>query len=108
MPVDTQTKPLRVLQEREFRPVGGRQSFKSNARLIASTNLEVEVAIRQGKLREDLYYRINTIRLNLPPLAERVDDIIPLANSFLKKFSAQAGRNISGFTPAAQERLKRF
>jgi DNA-binding NtrC family response regulator len=108
MPVDTQTKLLRVLQEREFRPVGGRQSFKTNVRLVASTNLEVEVAIRQGKLREDLYYRINTIRLNLPPLAERVDDIIPLANSFLKKFTAQAGRNISGFTPAAQERLKSF
>src|ERR1041384_6596483 len=71
MPVDTQTKLLRVLQEREFRPVGGRQSFKTNVRLIASTNLEVEVAIRGGKLREDLYYRINTITLNLPSLAER-------------------------------------
>ncbi len=108
MPVDTQTKLLRVLQEREFRPVGGRQSFKTNVRLIASTNLEVEVAIRQGKLREDLYYRINTIRLNLPPLAERVDDIVPLATSFLKRYVAQAGRNIAGFTPAAQEKLKSF
>jgi DNA-binding NtrC family response regulator len=108
MPVDTQTKLLRVLQEREFRPVGGRQSFKTNVRLIASTNLEVEVAIRQGKLREDLYYRINTIRLNLPPLAERVDDIVPLATGFLKRYVAQAGRNITGFTPAAQEKLKSF
>src|SRR5215212_3797248 len=61
MPVDTQTKLLRVLQEREFRPVGGRQSFKTNVRLVASTNLEVEVAIRQGKLRQDLYYRISAI-----------------------------------------------
>jgi len=108
MPVDTQTKLLRVLQEREFRPVGGRQSFKTNVRLIASTNLEVEVAIRQGKLREDLYYRISTIRLNLPPLAERVEDIVPLATSFLKRYVAQAGRNITGFTPAAQEKLKSF
>jgi DNA-binding NtrC family response regulator len=108
MPVDTQTKLLRVLQEREFRPVGGRQSFKTNVRLIASTNLEVEVAIRQGKLREDLYYRINTITLNLPPLSERVDDIVPLASSFLKRYASQAGRNITGFTPAAQERLKSF
>jgi two-component system response regulator AtoC len=108
MPVDTQTKLLRVLQEREVRPVGGRQSFKTNVRLIASTNLEIDVAIRQGKLRQDLLYRINTITLNLPPLAERVDDIVPLAASFLKRYVAQAGRNISGFTPAAQEKLKSF
>ncbi len=108
MPVDTQTKLLRVLQEREYRPVGGRQSFKSNVRIIASTNLEVEVAIRAGKLREDLYYRISTMTLNLPPLRERVDDIIPLANSFLKRFAAQAGRTITGFSPAAAEKLRSF
>ena len=108
MPVDTQTKLLRVLQEREYRPVGGRQSFKTNVRVIASTNLEVEVAIRAGKLREDLYYRISTMTLHLPPLRERVDDIIPLANSFLKRFAAQAGRTITEFTPAAAEKLRSF
>ena len=108
MPVDTQTKLLRVLQEREYRPVGGRQSFKVNVRILASTNLEVEVAIRAGKLREDLYYRISTISLNLPPLRERSDDIVPLAASFLKRFAAQAGRTITGFTPAAAEKLRGF
>lgn len=108
MPVDTQTKLLRVLQEREYRPVGGRQSFKVNVRILASTNLEVEVAIRAGKLREDLYYRINTISIHLPPLRERPDDIVPLASSFLKRFAAQAGRTINGFTPAAQEKLRAF
>jgi two-component system response regulator AtoC len=108
MPVDTQTKLLRVLQEREYRPVGGRQSFKVNVRILASTNLEVEVAIRAGKLREDLYYRINTISLNLPPLRERQDDIVPLATSFLKRFAAQAGRTINGFTPAAAEKLRGY
>jgi transcriptional regulator with PAS, ATPase and Fis domain len=108
MPVDTQTKLLRVLQEREYRPVGGRQSYKTNVRIIASTNLEVEVAIRAGKLREDLYYRISTMTLNLPALRERPDDIIPLANSFLKRFAAQAGRTITGFTPAAAEKLRAF
>lgn len=108
MPVDTQTKLLRVLQEREYRPVGGRQSFKVNVRILASTNLEVEVAIRAGKLREDLYYRINTISLHLPPLRERPDDIVPLAGNFLKRFAAQAGRTINGFTPAAQEKLRAF
>src|SRR4051812_9837942 len=108
MPVDTQTKLLRVLQEKEFRPVGGRVSFKTNVRIIASTNLEVEVAIRAGKLREDLYYRISAITLHLPPLRDRREDIVPLANSFLKKFAAQAGRTVNGFTPAAQDKLRKF
>jgi DNA-binding NtrC family response regulator len=108
MPVDTQTKLLRVLQEREYRPVGGRQSFKVDVRIVASTNLEVDVAIRAGKLREDLYYRISTITVHLPPLRERADDIVPLANSFLKRFASQAGRTITGFTPAAAEKLRAF
>jgi DNA-binding NtrC family response regulator len=108
MPIDTQTKLLRVLQEKEFRPVGGRVSFKTNVRIVASTNIEVEVAIRAGKLREDLYYRISAITLHLPPLRERREDIVPLANSFLKRFAAQAGRTITGFTPAAQEALRKF
>jgi two-component system response regulator HydG len=108
MPVDTQTKLLRVLQEKEFRPVGGRQSFKTNVRIIASTNIEVEVAIRAGKLREDLYYRISAITLHLPPLRERREDIVPLATSFLKRFAAQHGRTMTGFTPAAQEKIRRY
>jgi two-component system response regulator HydG len=108
MPVDTQTKLLRVLQEKEVRPVGGKTSYKTNVRIIASTNIEVDVAIRAGKLREDLYYRINTITLHLPPLRERREDIVPLATSFLKRFAAQAGRTVSGFTPAAQEKLRKF
>lgn len=108
MPVDTQTKLLRVLQEREYRPVGGRQSFKTNVRIVASTNLEVPVAIKSGKLREDLYYRISTISLHLPSLNERPDDIVPLASSFLKRFASQAGRTITGFTPGAEEKLRAF
>jgi two-component system response regulator HydG len=108
MPVDTQTKLLRVLQEKEVRPVGGRTSYKTNVRIIASTNIEVEVAIRAGKLREDLYYRISAITLHLPPLRERREDIIPLATSFLKRFAAQAGRTMTGFTPAAQEKIRRY
>ncbi|MDX1950600.1 MAG: sigma-54 dependent transcriptional regulator [Verrucomicrobiota bacterium] len=108
MPVDTQTKLLRVLQEKEFRPVGGRTSYKSDVRIIASTNLEVDVAIRAGKLREDLYYRISAISLNLPPLRERREDILPLANSFLKRFAAQAGRSVGGFTPPAAELIRKY
>lgn len=108
MPVDTQTKLLRVLQEREYRPVGSRQSLKTDVRIVAATNLEVKVAIRAGKLREDLYYRISTISLDIPPLRERQDDIVPLAAQFLKRFAAQAGRSIPGFSPQAAEALKTF
>src|SRR5213078_3365873 len=97
MPVDTQSKLLRVLQEKEVRPVGGRVSYKADCRIIASTNRKVEDAIREGKLREDLYYRISAISVHLPPLRERREDILPLVNAFLKRFSAQANRVIRGF-----------
>src|SRR5688500_17045718 len=74
MPVDTQTKLLRVLQEKEFRPVGGRVSYKTDVRIVAATNQEVPVAIRAGKLREDLFYRISAISVFLPPLRDRRED----------------------------------
>src|SRR6185436_2410939 len=70
MPIDTQSKLLRVLQEKEVRPVGGRTSFKTDCRIIAATNRQVEEAIRDGKLREDLFYRISAISINLPPLRD--------------------------------------
>lgn len=108
MLVDTQSKLLRVLQEKEFRPVGGRTSYKADCRVIAATNQRVEDAIREGKLRQDLYYRISTISIALPPLRERREDILPLANSFLRRYAAQAGRNITGFTPAAAEQLGKY
>lgn len=108
MPVDTQSKLLRVLQEKEVRPVGGRTSFKSDCRTIASTNKRVEDAIKEGKLREDLYYRISAISIALPPLRERRDDILPLAASFLKRYAAQAGRALTGFTVAATEQLRKY
>ncbi len=108
MPIDTQSKLLRVLQDQEVRPVGGKVSYKTNCRVIASTNRKPEDALKDGKLREDLYYRISAISVHLPPLRERREDIMPLANSFLKRFAAQASRVISGFTPAAIERLTAF
>jgi DNA-binding NtrC family response regulator len=108
MPIDTQSKLLRVLQDQEVRPVGGKVSYKTNCRLVAATNRKPEEAIRDGKLREDLFYRISAISVHLPPLRERREDIMPLANSFLKRFVAQANRPIRGFSPEATERLTAF
>jgi len=108
MPIDTQSKLLRVLQDQEVRPVGGKVSYKTNCRIVAATNRKTDEAIKDGKLREDLFYRISAISVYLPPLRERRDDITPLANSFLKRFSAQANRIITGFSPAAVDRLTGF
>src|SRR6266404_648232 len=101
MPIDTQSKLLRVLQDQEVRPVGGKVSYKTNCRIVAATNRKTEEAIKDGKLREDLFYRISAISVYLPPLRERREDIMPLANTFLKRFSAQANRVIMGFSAHA-------
>lgn len=105
MPIDTQSKLLRVLQEKEVRPVGGRSAYKTDCRIVAATNRSVQDAIKEGKLREDLYYRIGAITIDLRPLRERREDILPLANAFLKRFAAQAGRPITGFSESAAEAL---
>jgi DNA-binding NtrC family response regulator len=108
MPIDTQSKLLRVLQDQEVRPVGGKAAYKTNCRIVAATNRRPEEAIKDGKLREDLFYRISAISVYLPPLRERREDIMPLANSFLKRFASQANRVIKGFTPSGIERLTGF
>lgn len=108
MPIDTQSKLLRVLQDQEVRPVGGKVTYKTNCRLVAATNRKPEDAIKEGKMREDLYYRISAISVHLPPLRERREDIMPLANAFLKKFASQANRPIKGFSQSAIERLTAF
>jgi DNA-binding NtrC family response regulator len=108
MPIDTQSKLLRVLQDQEVRPVGGKTSYKTNCRLVAATNRRPEEAIKDGKLREDLYYRISAISVHLMALRDRREDIMPLANAFLKRFAAQANRTIRGYTPEAIDRLTGF
>ncbi|HMJ89462.1 MAG TPA: sigma-54 dependent transcriptional regulator [Candidatus Acidoferrum sp.] len=108
MPIDTQSKLLRVLQEKEVRPVGGKTSYKIDCRVIAATNRVPADAIRDGKMREDLFYRISAISVFLPPLRERREDIVPLATAFLKRFAAQANRVITGFSPQAAEGMRRF
>jgi len=108
MPIDTQSKLLRVLQDQEVRPVGGTVSYKTNCRLVAATNRKPDEAIKDGKLREDLFYRISAISVHLPPLRERREDIMPLCNVFLKRFVAQSSRPIRGFTKSALDRLTAF
>jgi two-component system, NtrC family, response regulator len=108
MPIDTQSKLLRVLQEREARRIGGKNNYKIDCRVIAATNRKPEEAMKDGKLREDLFYRISAITVHLPPLRERPDDILPLARAFLHRFASQAGRTINGFDPKAEDLLQKF
>src|SRR6201999_2862317 len=83
-------------------------SYKTNCRLVAATNRKPDEAIKDGKLREDLFYRISAISVHLPPLRDGREDIMPLANSFMKRFVAQANRPISGVSPEAAQRLTGF
>ena len=108
MPIETQAKLLRVLQEKEFRPVGGRTNIQTDCRIISSTNRVIDNALNEGKLRQDLYYRISAISIHISPLRERRDDILPLAQSFLRRFSAQAGQVILGFTSEASNYLYEY
>jgi DNA-binding NtrC family response regulator len=108
MPVETQSKLLRILQDQEVRPVGGKTSYKTKCRIIAATNRNPEIAIKDGKLRDDLFYRISAISIHLPPLRDRRDDIMPLADSFLKRFAAQANSPVRNFSIDAKERLTSY
>ncbi len=99
MPLDTQAKLLRVLQEKRVRPVGGRAAYATDCRIVAATNRPLPSLIEERKLREDLYYRIATVRIELPPLRERREDIVPLAQAFLRRFASQAARPVTDFSP---------
>jgi two-component system, NtrC family, response regulator HydG len=91
VPADTQAKLLRVIQEREFMRLGGVETIKVDVRIIAATNADLSAEVREGRFREDLFYRLNVVSLHLPALKERGDDVVLLADAFLKKFSAQYG-----------------
>ncbi|HEX8491355.1 MAG TPA: sigma-54 dependent transcriptional regulator [Pyrinomonadaceae bacterium] len=90
--VDAQAKLLRVIERREFERLGGRRTIKVNARLIALTNVDLESAVARRAFREDLFYRLNVVQINVPPLRERREDIRRLAQSFLKTYAAKHGR----------------
>lgn len=105
MPPEIQVKLLRVLQEREFERVGGLRPLKLHARVIAATNRDLEELVREGSFREDLYYRLNVVQIDIPPLRERPEDILPLANHFLEHFSRRHEKPVEGFAPSAIEQL---
>ena len=107
MPPYLQTKLLRVLQEREYRPIGSERIVHVDFRLICATNIDLEMALREGKLREDLYFRINTITLRVPPLRERTEDIPLLCDYFLEKFRQRYQKNVKTIAPAAYHLLIR-
>jgi len=100
-----QVKLLRVLQEKEFRRVGGTKDLKVDVRIIAATNRDLEKMVAEGKFREDLYYRLDVIPIDLPPLRERPEDIPLLADFFLRKFNQSLGKEIEGIEPEAMRVL---
>jgi two-component system response regulator AtoC len=102
---ELQTKLLRFLQEREFERVGGTQPIPVDVRVIAATNRDLSSAIKEGRFREDLYYRLNVIPISLPPLQEKKEDISVLAQYFLKRFAAETKKNFTGITDDAEAKL---
>jgi DNA-binding NtrC family response regulator len=105
MPADLQTRFLRVLQEREYRPLGSTQTMKADFRVIASSNRPIAQALSENRLRSDLYYRLNTFQVEVPPLRERKQDIPPLIAMFLKQFSQQLGKPEPDIAPDAFQKL---
>ena len=101
LPVAVQAKLLRVLQDGQYERLGGTETHHSNVRLIAATNRTPEDAVKQGLLRDDLFYRLNVIRLEIPPLRNRIEDIPLLTQSFINRFSARHGRTVSGVSEDA-------
>jgi DNA-binding NtrC family response regulator len=101
MPLALQPKLLRVLQEREVDRVGGKEPVPVDVRVIATTNRDLQKECREGRFREDLFYRLNVFPLRLPPLRERPADVPLLAAHFAEKFSAADGRAVRGFSPEA-------
>ena len=108
LPLDTQVKLLRVLQEREFEPVGSNRSIRVDVRIICATNRNLTESINEGTFRSDLYYRLNVFPLEVPPLRERVADIPQLAMFFLSRYARNLGKKIDGMSTVATERLMNY
>ena len=105
MPAELQTRFLRVLQEREYRSLGSTRMLKANFRVVAATNRPVHQALAENRLRSDLYYRLNTFQIELPPLRERKEDIPPLVATFVRRFAEQLGKPEPSISPEAFQKL---
>ncbi|MFC7336797.1 sigma-54-dependent transcriptional regulator [Haloferula chungangensis] len=108
LPIEIQPKLLRLLQEREYERLGENKTRKSNVRIIAATNRDLKKSVSAGEFREDLYYRINVISVELPPLRARKSDLMNFANDYLDYFSKQIGRNITGFSEKGLEFIQTY
>src|SRR2546422_5636303 len=108
MSASTQAKILRVLQEHEFERLGGTRTLRVDVRMIAATNRDLNAMVQAAQFREDLYYRLNVVSIEMPPLRERKDDIVPLANAFIRKFAGELKKKIDGIEPEAQKMLMRY
>jgi two-component system, NtrC family, response regulator HydG len=108
VPPPMQVKLLRALQERQIRRVGENRHRQVSARVIAATNRDLVKEIRAARFREDLYYRLRVIEIEIPPLRERREDILPLARAFVEDAAARTGRKVKGVTPAAADQLLRY
>ncbi len=103
-----QVKLLRFLQEREFQRVGGNQTIHSDVRIISATNRDLESKVKDGTFREDLFYRLNVVVMDMPPLRERKEDVPLLIDHFLKRFAADNGKNVTGITSEARDLLLKY
>ncbi len=108
LPLGLQTKFLRVLEERRFERVGGQKAIDVDVRVVAATNRDLAEMVKRGQFREDLYYRLSVIHIDVPPLRDRLDDVPPLAEHFLARYRQQAARRISGFAPETVAAMSRY
>lgn len=108
LPLQTQVKLLRVLQEGQFERVGGTQTINTDVRIISATNKDIEGLIKEGKFREDLYYRLNVITIKIPPLRERKEDIVPMIDYFLKKYIKETNKKKAEFSKEAMDLLLKY
>ncbi|MEM7153540.1 MAG: sigma-54 dependent transcriptional regulator [Myxococcota bacterium] len=108
IPLAMQPKLLRALEERRVRPVGSNNEIDFDVRVVAATNRDLEAAVEEQRFREDLYFRINVIHLNLPPLRSRGTDVLSLAQHFLGRYALQAGKQVRGISPSAAQRLSDY
>ena len=105
IPAATQIKLLRVLQDRTFERVGGNETVKVDVRVVAATNKKLTEEVRERRFREDLYYRLNVVHVEMPPLRQRGNDVVLLAEHFLRRFARENDRRIDGFSDAARAKL---